>query len=89
MSHFHFFQDDKKPENRKRASNSSVLEFRRRHSSLESSTQLSASIILRPIIFRKNFRPSALKPRDYLKTTCKQSTTSAFLSSKLFFSYRR
>lgn len=88
VSHFRSFQDDKIPENRKRTSNSSVLEFRRRHSSLEANTQLNASIILRPIIFRKNFRPSAMKPRDYVKTNCMKTSLLRVSFNRTSFRYR-
>ena len=69
-----FFQDDKTIENQKRMSNTSTLEFRRRHSSLESNTKLNASIILRPTIFRRNFRPCALQPRDFVNNRRKIRT---------------
>ena len=42
-----------------------MLEFRRRHSTLDSRQHESSSIILRPSIFRTNFRPLALQVRDY------------------------
>lgn len=52
-------------------SNENALEFRRRSSSLATNGQTSASIILRPSIFRTNFRPSSLQARDYTKTRSK------------------
>jgi hypothetical protein len=65
-------------------SNGSVLEFRRRHSTLESNDQSHASIILRPSIFRRNFRPSSLQPRDYVKSSSKKEMFS-FVTLKLFY----
>lgn len=68
-----FLKDDKKTRDRQRISNGSVLEFRRRHSSLDTSSQTSPSIILRPTIFRTNFRPTAVQVRDYTKTSRKKN----------------
>jgi len=65
-------------------SNDSVLEFRRRHSTLESNDQSHASIILRASIFRRNFRPSSLQPRDYAKSSSKNKMFS-FVTLKLFY----
>ncbi len=67
-----FFKDDKATKDHKQLSNESVLEFRRRHSSLESNSQGNSSIILQPSIFRRHFRPSSLQPRDYTKANRKK-----------------
>ncbi len=75
---FIVFQDDKKARERKRMSNDNVLEFRRRHSALESNDQSNSSIILRPSIFRRNFRPSSLQPHDYVKRTRKKIRIKLF-----------
>ncbi len=53
-------------------SNGSILEFRRRHSSLDSNSNMTSSIILRPSIFRNNFRPSLIHVRDYPRASSKK-----------------
>ncbi|CAF4990212.1 unnamed protein product, partial [Rotaria sp. Silwood1] len=63
----HFKLDDKNRKSHQHGSNGSVLEFRRRHSSLSCPSQRNSSIILRPSIFRQNFRPLSMQPRDYAK----------------------
>jgi hypothetical protein len=70
MSSF-VLKDDRRTTDHQRLSNGSVLEFRRRHSTLESNGQMTSSIILYPSIFRTNFRPFSLQVRDYSKTNCK------------------
>ncbi|CAF0826106.1 unnamed protein product [Adineta ricciae] len=61
-------KDDKNTADRIPISTSNSVQFRRRHSTLSSTSQISSSIILRSSIFRKNFRPSSLQARDYTRT---------------------
>ncbi|CAF4766409.1 unnamed protein product, partial [Rotaria sp. Silwood2] len=63
----HLKLDDKNTKIHQHLLNGTVLEFRRRHSSLSSTNQMNSSIILCPSIFRQNFRPSSMQPRDYSK----------------------
>ncbi|CAF4391942.1 unnamed protein product, partial [Rotaria sordida] len=59
--------DDKSTKIRRHVSSGTVLEFRRRHSSLSYANPKNSSIILRSSIFRQNFRPTAMQARDYAK----------------------
>jgi len=63
-------------------SNGSVLEFRRRSSLLATNSEITPSIILRPSIFRANFRPLSLQARDYART---RSKIIFFFYKKKFF----
>jgi hypothetical protein len=65
------FKDDRKPKDRQQISNGNILEFRRRHSSLTSTDQMTPSIISRPAVFRTNFRPSSVQARDYSRKSSK------------------
>ncbi|CAF1360717.1 unnamed protein product, partial [Rotaria sordida] len=60
-------KDDKSTKIRRHVSSGTVLEFRRRHSSLSYANPKNSSIILRSSIFRQNFRPTAMQARDYAK----------------------
>jgi len=68
-----FFKDDRNPKDYHHVSTSDALQFRRRNSTLSSADHTSSSIILRPSIFRKNFRPSAVQVRDYTRTSSKNN----------------
>jgi len=70
-------------------STGSILEFRRRHSSLTSNSPMTSSVILLPNIFRTNFRPLSLQAHDYRKPSSKKKilikkTSDFFLFKKIF-----
>ena len=66
-----------------RAISTTVLHFRRRQSSSPYSNLRGISIILRPSIFRTNFRPSSIQPRDYTKKNRTKSLERKILRSEI------
>ncbi|CAF4400765.1 unnamed protein product [Rotaria sp. Silwood2] len=76
----HFKLDDKNTKPRQGVSNDTVLELRRCQSSLSSANQMNSSIIVRPSIFRQNFRLSSMQPHVYAKWPILKDKLKANLS---------
>lgn len=83
------FKDDKSSKDRRNPPAGTIAQFRRRQSTSSATNPSTSSIILRPSIFRRNFRPASVKVRDYAKTNSKSKPVCSSLLIVALHSIRR